>query len=157
MRSTESRHSDEQGVALIVAVFALAILGGLVTITYTAGLLELESGRNTLFVSQAAEAAEGEVRQILGSTPVSTVVTLPIQGAPLDLGTVSLGGIRIVRQLARLTDNLFLVQARGVRVNADGKPLATRAVGLLVGVAVDSTSGRDSLVPLTQRAWVQLY
>jgi hypothetical protein len=158
MHSSESGSPDERGIALAIALFALVVIGGIIAGTYAAGVLELQTGRNTLYGAQAAEAAEAELREITSNTPASALVAIPVGGAPLDLGAVSLGdGVRVVRRIVRLTDNLFLVHARGTRVNADGTPLATRSIGLLVGVAVDSTTGRDSVVPLAQRAWVQLY
>ena len=41
------RLSDERGIALAVAVFALVVIGALVAGTFYAGRLEQQTGRNT--------------------------------------------------------------------------------------------------------------
>jgi hypothetical protein len=158
MPCADDHFGDEGGMALPVAVFALVVIGGIVAGHFLAGVLEQQSGRNTLFVTQAAEAAEAGLVTALSIAPASTLVTLEIGGAPLELGPVSVGsGSGVERQVSRLTEDLFLVRSRGTRYNADGVPLATRAIGLLVRLAPDSVTGSDTVVPLTQRAWVQLY
>jgi hypothetical protein len=149
---------DERGVALAVALFALVVIAGIVAGNFLAGLLEQQSGRNTLFVAQAAEAAEAGAREALLVPPAGTLVTLPIGGGPLDLGTASpIPGVQVVRSISRLTDTLFLVQAQGARHDADGNVLVRRAVGLLAALTIDSLTGLQVLRPIPQRAWLQLY
>jgi hypothetical protein len=148
---------DERGMALGLALFALVVIGGMVAGNFLAGLLEQQSGSNTLYVTQAAEAAEAGLRETLLSAPTSTLASLPVGGAPLDLESGSPNpGMVVERQVSRLTDHLFLIQARGTRRDADGGALATRTIGLLVTMAADS-SGGGVLQPLSERAWVQLY
>ena len=53
-----SRISNERGMALAVAIFALVVIGALVAGTFFAGRLEQSSGQATVYASQAAEAAE---------------------------------------------------------------------------------------------------
>ena len=53
-----SRVSNERGMALAVAIFALVVIGALVAGTFFAGRLEQSSGQATVYASQAAEAAE---------------------------------------------------------------------------------------------------
>jgi len=144
-------------MALAVAVFALAVIAGLVAGNFVAGLLEQQSGRNTLFVMQAAEAAEAELQEALLLVPASTLSALPVGGAPIDLGSVSFNGVGVERQVSRLTERLFLVQSRASRLDAGGAPLATRILGLLVKLTADSAGNAAGVVPLAQRPWVQLY
>ena len=145
-------------MALAIAVFAMVVIGGIVSGNFLAGLLEQQSGRNTLFVSQAAEAAEAGLRTTLATMPADSLATLEIGGVALDLGSVPFSpGTGMDRQVSRLTDNLFLIRTRGTRFDADGSPLATRSMGLLVELITDSIRGVDTVVPLSQRAWVQLY
>jgi hypothetical protein len=149
---------DERGIALAVALFALVIIAGIIAGNFLAAVLEQQSGRNTLFVAQAGEAAEAGAREALLVPPANIVATLPPGGPPLDLGTVSpIPGTEVVRSLSRLTDNLFFIQARAIRHDADGAPLASRAVGLLATLISDSATGLAVLLPLPQRSWVQLY
>jgi hypothetical protein len=66
-------------------------------------------------------------------------------------------GFRLQRKVGRLADNLFLVQSRASRVDGAGAQLATAATGLLMRLTPDSTSGSQILLPIGQRAWLQLY
>jgi hypothetical protein len=156
-RPERSRRSDERGVALGVAVFALAVLGGLVAGNFMAGLIEQQSGRNTLYVMQAAEAAEAQLQEALILPLAGTWSLLPIGGAAQPLVPVASPGITARSEVARLTDRLFLIRATASRLDADGTPLATRTLGLLVKLTADSAGPAAAVLPLTQRPWVQLY
>jgi hypothetical protein len=136
-----------------VAVFALAVMGGLVAGNFMAGWIEHQSGRNTLFAFQAAEAAEAELREAAAVAPRGTLVALA-PGAAHSLGTVAFDGITVQREVLRLTEKLFLIRTRASRLDAQGTPLATRVLGLLVKLSADSAG---AVMPLTQRPWVQLY
>ena len=144
-------------MALAAAVFVLAVMGGLVAGNFMAGWLEQQSGRNTLLAFQAAEAAEAGLREALVLVPASTLSALSAGGPAHSLGAVSSSGITVQREVARLTQGLFLIRVRASRVDADGTPLATRSLGLLVKLAADSVGSAGSVVPLTQRPWTQLY
>jgi hypothetical protein len=149
--------TDRRGMALAAAVFALAVMGGLIAGNFAAGLLEQQSGRNTLFVLQAAEAAEGAIQEALLLAPASALADLPVGGPAYSLGSASFGGVMVQREIVRLTERLFLIRARASRADVAGTPLATRTLGLLVKLAADSGASAASVVPLTQRPWVQLY
>ena len=152
--------NDERGIALALALFVLAVIGALVSGTFFAGRLEQQSGQNALFAVQAGEVAEGALSDAIATLAPGTLEGLPVGGAPLDIGTLTLaGGVSASRQLTRLTGNLFLIRVRGVRHGAAGTPLAVRSLGLLVRLSAAADSAADSarVVPLSQRAWVQLY
>jgi hypothetical protein len=149
---------DDRGMALTLALFALVIIGGMVAGGFFAAVLEQQSSRNTLYLSQAAEAAEAQLPVALSGVPVSTLATLPVGGTPRDLGSIRMSAeLSVERQVARLTDSLFLLRTSASRVDADGVALATRAIGLILKLAIDSVSGSDTVLPLSRRAWVQLY
>ena len=150
--------TDERGMALAVAIFSLVIVGALVAANFYAGLVEQQSGQNSLFARQAAEGAEAGLQEALSAVPPSTLVTLPVGGTPLDLGASAVGpGVRVERQITRLTSRLFLLRARGTRHDAAGSALAVRALGSLVRLTPDPAGGSPSVVPFSQRGWVQLY
>jgi hypothetical protein len=149
---------NERGIALAVAVFALIVIGGLVAGSFLPGVLEQQSGRNTVYIAQASEAAETELRVVGSLVPAGILAGLPVGGASFGVDSISIApGTTVVRQISRITGTLYLIRSRGTRRDADGRPLATRTVGLLTRLAIDSVSRLDSLVPLGQRAWVQLY
>ena len=150
--------TDERGMALAVAIFALVIIGALVAANFFAGLLEQQSGRNSLFARQASEGAETGLREALATMPPSVLVALPVAGVPLDLGASAVTpSVRVERQVTRLTGTLFLLQVRGIRQDAAGGALAARTLGTLLRVIPNAPSGPPSVVPFSQRGWVQLY
>jgi hypothetical protein len=156
MRGAE--RTDERGIALAVAIFALVIIGALVASNFFAGRLEQQSGQNSLFARQAAEGAETGLREALATVPANTLAALPVGGAPLDLGASVLSPrVRVERQAVRLTSTLFFFRVRGTRQDAAGGPLAARALGMLVHLVPDPAGGAPQVVRLTQRSWVQLY
>lgn len=150
--------TDERGMALAAAIFALVIVGALVAANFFAGLLEQQSGQNSLFARQAAEGAEAALQEALADVLPSALVSLPVGGAPLDLGAGAVGpGVRVERQITRLTRALFLVRVRSTRHNAAGGALAVRALGSLVRLIPNPAGGSPAVMPFGQRGWVQLY
>jgi len=130
------RLSDERGIALAVAVFALVVIGALVAGTFFAGRLEQQTGRNTFMAAQAAEAAEAGLNDAVATQTAAALLALPIDPDPAaatDLGSRAVGyGTSASTQINRLTDNLFLVRSLGTRTNAAGGQLAARSLGQLI-------------------------
>lgn len=127
------RMSDQRGVALPMAIFALVVIGLLVAGTFFASRLEQQSGQNTLFASQAAEAAEAGLSDALGNT-YSTAASLQAIGVgnsstPITVTLAS--GISYTESVNQLTSSVYLYRAIGSRQSA-GATVATRSVGLLV-------------------------
>jgi hypothetical protein len=158
MRRTDRRLQNEQGMALALVLFALVIIGLLVASTFLGGLLEQQSGRSLLLTSQAREAAEGELWNVVSTADPASLLSLPVLGEPLQLAATSAtAGLSIEKRVARLADNLFLVLIRATRQDAAGGPLAVRSLGLLATLATDSISGAQMLLPIPRRPWLQLY
>jgi hypothetical protein len=131
-----SRLSDERGVALAVAIFALVVIGALIAGTFFAGRLEQQTGRNTLFVAQAAEAAEAGLSDAISSGNGTTYAAMPL-GGTVDLADLTLGGrLAATRSVSRLTSSIYLIRALGNRTDAGGIVLATRSAGSLVRMAM---------------------
>lgn len=145
-------------MALVMAIFALAVIGALVGGTFFIGRLEQQSGRNVLFAAQAGEAAEAGLNEALATVEAASLERLPVDGM-LDLGILTVPGGAVSREVSRLTSGLFLVRARGVTQGAAGTTLAARSLGLLVQLspAADSGAAAGGVVRLSQRGWVQLY
>ena len=143
------RLTDERGIALAVAVFALVVIGALVAGTFFSGRLELLTGRNTFIAAQAAEAAESGLTQAAGSQTTAALLALPINANPVNatsLGAFPVNGAHTsaTASINRLTDVLFLVRSVGVRTNAAGGQLAARSLGQLIRlVQADIESRRD--------------
>ena len=144
------RLTDDRGMALAVALFALVVIGMLVAGTFFSGQLEQQSGQNTFYVAQAAEAAEAGVSDAIGTLEPGALLALPVGGAS-NLGTVSLGGrVDVSRQLSRLTSSVFLLQGTGSRRNAAGSALATRSTGTLVRLVTPNLTMRGGLAAIGQ-------
>jgi hypothetical protein len=152
---------NERGVALVAAIFALAIIGALVASGFFAGQLEQQSGRSALFAAQAREAAEAGLIEAAAAVPAEALSGLAVGGLPLDLGTTVIGeGVTARSQVERLTNRLFLIRADGQRQGADGTELATRSLGLLVHVippVIAEPANSVAVTRLPERGWVHLY
>jgi hypothetical protein len=159
----ETGSRNERGVALPVALFALIVIGALVCGNFFAGMLEQQSGRNTLYATQAFEAAEAGLTDLITSASPSELELLGVGGLPADLGSLDVGeGVSVGRQVRRLTANLFLLRATGIREGAAGAPLAVRTLGLIVRMAVappteEPARATARLLPIAERAWIPLY
>ena len=152
-----SRLASERGIALVVALFALIVMSALVSAGFVVGRLEQESGRNTLFAHQAAEAAEAGLTDALIAVSSAGGVLPPV-GSTSDWDSLNFSvGFRVERQLSRLTGTLLLIRSTGTRLDADGGALAVRSVGRLLRLAPDSLGGPPGILPLEQRGWAQLY
>jgi hypothetical protein len=153
----------ERGFALALALFAMVVIGGLVSANFLAGWLEWQAGHNSLFAAQAFEGAQAGLGGALsGADPVALEVLVP-GGAPLDLAPVSLaGGVIVSTQVSRLTPVLYLIRSTGVKRNAGGMALATRSLGVVARMVVTAAPGEPGvtvprLVPLIERGWVPLF
>ena len=123
--------SDERGIALAVAIFALVIIGALVGGTFFAGRLEQRGGLNSAFAAEAFEAAEAGVQTTIVNWDASAEGAGAV-GVDVSLGTTALGGtVSYTRTVTKLNDAVYLVRSEGQRTGPGGV-LARRLVGTLV-------------------------
>jgi hypothetical protein len=141
-----------------MALFALVVIGALVSGSFFAAWLEEQSGRNTIFAAQALEAAETGLSDVLAYVDPSSAQALAPGSPPLDLALLApTSGITVTREITRLTAGLFLIRSTGARNDAEGRSLATRSLGLLVRVAPGNETFPARFTPVGERAWVQLF
>ena len=145
-------------MALLGAMFALAVIGALVAGSFFAGRLEQQSGQNMFFATQAREAAEsGLAAAVLDAAALES---LQAGGPPLDLGVAAVGETATVHTtVSRLTGRLFLLRARGLRLDAAGGSLATRTLGLFLRLDAgesDTAAAPPQVIRVAERAWVEL-
>ncbi|HXE58142.1 MAG TPA: hypothetical protein VNK43_09080 [Gemmatimonadales bacterium] len=128
MRTTSP--GNERGIALAIAVFALVVIGALVTGAFYAGRLEQRAGDHALYQAQALGAAEAGTDQVLGNWNIGWNATAP--GDSVLIGTTSLGGGSAYSALIRrLNSSLFLIQATGEYRGPGGSILSRRMVASL--------------------------
>ena len=128
-----SRVSNERGMALAVAIFALVVIGALVAGTFFAGRLEQSSGQATVYATQAAEAGEAGLTDAISKLNGTTLGAMVAGSAATGLGTLSVDTrVSSTETVRRLTNSLFLVEALGTRWNGAGISLADRRLGTLI-------------------------
>ena len=129
MRATTIR-SDERGMALLIALVAIIVIGGLITGTFFAGRVELGSGRNALWSAQASEAAESGLTTAFASWNGSwngydvggdslQPVAFPVPGSTRE---------RYFQTVRRMSGGVYLITSRGEKVDQTGKVIATRVL-----------------------------
>jgi Tfp pilus assembly protein PilX len=142
----------ERGIALLVAIFALAVVGALVAAAFQIGLLEQRIGRNSVYAAEAAEAAEAGAALVLADWEAYPDIGALAVAESVTLARTRLGDhVDFQPTLVRLTDGLYLVRSQGTRTDAAGNVLAQRSVATLARTTA------EGVVPLDQRSWVQVY
>ncbi|MBA3258766.1 MAG: hypothetical protein H0T68_04785 [Gemmatimonadales bacterium] len=142
----------ERGLALPVAVFALAVIGAMVATAFHAAHLEQRSGRNSFFAAQALAAAEAGVALVLAEWEAYPKLGVLAAGDSVTLANVAFGDRATFQPVVtRLTDGLYLIRSQGTSRDAEGNLLAQRVVATLARRAA------AGVTPLTQRSWVPVY
>jgi hypothetical protein len=128
MRTPDLR--NERGIALVVAVFALVVIGALVAGTVFLGRLELQSSQSALFAAEAQEAAEAGLANRIEAWDVLIYNEMGYGEAnAINGGTVALGAnADFTDQVYRFNNNMFVIRSTGRRLGAGGVPLAERTV-----------------------------
>jgi Tfp pilus assembly protein PilX len=148
------RH-DERGLALPLALFVLIVLGALVAGSFSLARLEQQSGRNTLFIAQAREAAEGGLNQAVASLDPVALQAMSAGGAAVGLPELGLDGAIVVSDVRRLTASVFLVRAQARRQTANAIVLATRSLGALIRLVPAEAGAVEP--QMIERGWFSLY
>ena len=131
------RLSDERGIALAVAIFALVVIGALIAGTFYAGRLEQQTGRNTVYAAQAAEAADAGLNDAIAGQTVASLKALKTDiDSTTTLGAYTVGAAKdslyATRTVRWLGNNIFFVRSAGRRSSPTGTQLASRGLGQLI-------------------------
>jgi hypothetical protein len=128
---------NERGIALVVAIFALVVIGALVAGTFLVGRLEQRIGASTMHVAQASEAADAGLADALELdesifTDLDTLAetTLPTEKVTVSGATLD-APLRYTQTIQRLNRSLFLVRSVGERLGKNGTVIGTAERGLL--------------------------
>jgi len=133
-----SRVSNERGIALAVAVFALVVIGALVAGTFFAGRLEQQTGRNSMLAAQAAQVAEAGLGDAVSATlNASTLNALAIAPTGNGVAIADYSGptgshLTATRTVKRMSENLFLVTVLGAKTDNAGNKLAQQSLAQLI-------------------------
>lgn len=140
------RLADERGMALAVAIFALVVVGALVAGAFYAGNLEQRTGRNAVYASEAADAAEAGANYVLSDWDQFNLNNLAVNDSATVPLTTSLGArVSVTPKVIRLNNDLFLVRTLGRRTRADGTVLAQRAVAQLARLSYVNANAKAAV------------
>jgi len=141
-----NRIRNERGIALAVAIFALVVIGGLVSAAFFVGVQEQRVGRNTVKLQQAFSAADGGAQAAVNVWPDSVALfNKMVVGTTRDLGRGSMassaGWYRA--SIKRLNDQLFIVTSEGFSQDSSARQrvaimLRLRPIELNVNAALKS-------------------
>ena len=130
------RLSDERGIALAMAVFALVIIGVLVAGAFFSGRLEQRGGTNSVMAAEAFEAAEGGLAYTINDGWVTSTFNALAVGASSVQPPVAIGSAaQATPTVTKLNPAVYLVQSEGQRLIA-GNVVARRLLGTLVRVVI---------------------
>ena len=128
-----SKCTNERGMALAVAIFALVVIGALVAGAFYASTLEQRTGRNSMFAAEAAQAAETGPMAVLANWDAYALNNTQ-NGWTTPLGTSNMNNrtdLKYTVSATRLNDELFLLTSLGRRVDGAGSELARSSVATL--------------------------
>ena len=141
MRFSKLRN-DEQGMALILSVLGLVVIGALVAGSFFVGRVEQVTGYNTVWASQAGEAAEAGLGYAMSSIDPTVYEAMPVwdPAAPNEMvtsgsGIAGMSTLVYTDSVRRLNNTVFLVRSTGRRVTAGGQVLASQTLAQLIRLA----------------------
>lgn len=123
---------DERGIALVLAVFAMVVIGALVAGTVLVGRLEFQSSQAALHASTAQEAAEAGLAERIDGWDVMVYNEMgfgpenAIFGGTVELGAGS--NVEFADRVTRFNNTMFLIESTGRKLGAGGTVLAERTV-----------------------------
>jgi hypothetical protein len=122
--------TEERGMALAVAIFALVVVGALVAGAFYAANLEQRTGRNSIYASQAADVAEAGAAAVLNDWDAFSLNTLAVGDSSYPaLSFTSLGAhLAVTPKVKRLNSDLFLITTLAKRTDQSNNVLAQRSV-----------------------------
>jgi hypothetical protein len=122
--------AGEEGIALVLVVVCLAVLGLVAAGSLALALAERQGAAHLLYATQAEYAAEAGTVLPDSLRPVADSLR---SGNETALGRWSLPGQVVVTDtLRRLNDQVFLLRATGARLASNGNPLGWRRLGRLL-------------------------
>jgi hypothetical protein len=140
-RSHPTLTSNERGLALAMALFAILVIGALVTGIFFAGRMEMVSGRNSVYIAQATEAAEKGLADAFSGWNTAW------NGYPVDSNgvqpTQTISGatnVRYTNTVRRLLGGNYLITSVGEKLDQSGNVVASRLLarlGKLIPTSID--------------------
>jgi hypothetical protein len=122
------RLRDERGIALLLTILSLVVVGALVSGFFMSAMLENRAGQNSRKVEQAFAAAEYGVAETIANWDVVSWNVMPPMGTDSIAGASAAGSGRYDGTVRRLNNEIFLVDITGY----SGSGLARQRIGAFV-------------------------
>jgi hypothetical protein len=107
------RLRDERGIALLLTILSLVVVGAIVSGFFMSAMLENRAGQNSRKVEQAFAAAEYGVAETIAEWDVVSWNVLPLMGVDSIAGASAAGSGNYDGTVRRLNNELFLVDVTG--------------------------------------------
>jgi hypothetical protein len=134
---------NERGIALVIAMVALVVIGAIVAGTTFLSVIEQRTSTNTTVAAQAFQVAEAGMEDVITNWQTSWN-TMAVGGQSTPARVNSYGGSYADRTVSKLNDHLFLVMSRGTRGNSTQTLAAVLRLMIVdVEVAAAVTAGGD--------------
>ena len=139
--------TDERGMALLLAMLGIVVIGALVSGTFFAGRMEMVSGRNSVYAAQAAEAAEAGLAAAFSPWD-RTWNSFPV-GVDQNLPPVAIPGptrVQYTTTVRRMQGGAYLIRSVGQKLDRSGNVMATRMLAKLGKLVPAGTATMDAAV-----------
>jgi hypothetical protein len=144
---------NRRGIVLAVALLVIVVIGALVAGAAFATMQEYRISQNALAAQRAFGAAEAGLNGVLARWGAGGWDTLSVAapGDDTSYTVATAGGDEAAVTITRLTGSTLWVVSEGVAEAGDAARRATRRTNLVLRVR------GDTLYPVAQRAWAQLF
>jgi hypothetical protein len=134
-------------MALALALVAIVVIGALVTGSFFAGRVEMQSGRNTVYAMQALEAAEAGLAAAF--SPWDRNWNGYNVGVDQPQPPVAIPGptrVRYTNTVRRLQGGVYIVSSVGQKLSAGGAVLAERRLARIGKLMPAGTASVDAAI-----------
>lgn len=127
--------SDQRGIALAIALLGIVVIGALISGAFVAGRVEMGSGRNTVYTTQASEAAEAGLADAVANWDEGW--NTMVAGTTVTSASTSLGsGTQYSYSVTRMGGSVYFLRSTGERSNAGGQVLSSRTLGRIARLVI---------------------
>jgi hypothetical protein len=128
---------DERGLALVLSLIAMVVIAALISGVFVASRQEMAGGRSAVLATQATEAAEAGLNDMLANWSVS-YNKYGVDGDSVFPSVMVGPRGRYTQVLTRLNGGKYLLRVRGDQLGASGNVIATRYLGRYLRLAIPS-------------------
>ena len=128
---------DERGLALVLSLIAMIVIAALISGVFVASRQEMAGGRSAVLATQATEAAEAGLNDMLANWSVA-YNRYGINGDSAFPSVMVGPRGRYAQVLTRLNGGKYLLRVRGDQLGASGNVIATRYLGRYLRLAIPS-------------------